>query len=214
MSTAIKICGLNDEASVGAVIKAAVDYAGFVYYPKSPRHIKLSQMAKLRKLLPNSIKSVVVLVNPSNETLAEIAREVSPDFFQLHGKEKLERVLEIRKSFPQIGIIKAIAVRNAEDIEQAEKFSAVADALLFDAKPPIRPNMLPGGNGITFDWSLLANKSFSCKWFLSGGLNAENVTEAIRKTSAKMIDVSSGVESYAGVKYTKLIDEFVKVARK
>ena len=254
-----------------AAVRAGADFIGFVHYQKSPRHVSIEQAAKLKSLLPPSVKSVMVVVNPNDELLAEIASKMSPDFFQLHGEETPERVAEIRKNFPQIGIIKAIAIRDLHDIESAKRYSSLslrgakrqsnpepqnwiaspqkrfvarndADYLLFDAKPTDK-NMMHGGNGIAFDWDLLAN--YSChpdtelakrkdllqrqdpsvaslsqddnyceeKWFLSGGLNAKNVAEAIHKTGAKMVDVSSGVESSAGVKDVGLIAEFVKAVR-
>lgn len=217
IKTKIKICGLNDEISVRAVIKSAADYAGFVHYSKSPRHVSIAQVTNLKSLLPASVKSVMVLVNPTDELLAEIAREMQPDFFQLHGDEIPERLREIHKKFPQIKLIKAISVRNSDDIKKSENFYDVADFLLFDAKPT-NSNMMHGGNGISFDWSLLAGNTppipIPINWFLSGGLNVENITDAIQQTGAKFLDVSSGVEKSAGVKSAELIENFVKVARK
>ncbi len=213
MMIAIKICGLSDETSVRAVIKSGANYAGFVHYQKSPRHVSISQAAYLKSLLPSSIKSVMVLVNPNDELLAEIATNMQPDFFQLHGDETPERLREIHKNFPQIKLIKAISVRNSDDIKKSEDFYDVADFLLFDAKPT-NSNMMHGGNGISFDWSLLVDNASPINWFLSGGLNAENITDAIQQTGAKFLDVSSGVEKSAGVKSAELIENFVKVARK
>lgn len=213
MMIAIKICGLSDETSVRAVIKSGADYAGFVHYQKSPRHVSISQAAYLKSLLPSSIKSVMVLVNPNDELLAEIATNMQPDFFQLHGDETPERLREIHKNFPQIKLIKAITVQNSEDIKKSENFYDVADFLLFDAKPS-SDNMMHGGNGISFDWSVLAGNAPTKNWFLAGGLNVQNIKEALMITSARFIDVSSGVESSAGVKDAGMIEEFVKVARK
>ncbi len=212
MDVAVKICGLNNESAVRAVIKANANYAGFVHYPKSPRHVSIEQAAKLKSLLPPSIKSVMVLVNPSDVLLTEIANIMRPDFFQLHGDESPERLAEIRQKFPQVKLIKAIPVHNSDDIKKAKDFYDVCDFLLFDAKPS-GDNMIHGGNGISFDWSLLAGNTPTENWFLAGGLNAQNIKDAIMITSAKFIDVSSGVESSAGVKDAGMIEEFVKVTR-
>lgn len=213
IASKIKICGLNDESAVRAVIKAGADYAGFVHYPKSPRHLLVEKAAQLKSLLPESIKSVMVLVNPNDELLAEIASEMQPDFFQLHGEESPKRLIEIRKKFPQIKIIKAISVRDSADIKIAENYYDVCDFLLFDAKPT-SGKMMHGGNGIAFDWNILAGYASNKNWFLSGGLNSGNVAQAIKISAAKMIDVSSGVERSAGVKDAGMIEEFVKAVRK
>jgi|CXWL01.1.fsa_nt_gi phosphoribosylanthranilate isomerase len=212
MDVAVKICGLNNESAVRAVIKANADYAGFVHYPKSPRHVSIEQAAKLKSLLPPSIKSVMVLVNPSDGLLTEIFNIMRPDFFQLHGDESPERLGKIRQKFPQIKLIRAISVRNSDDIKKAQDFYKVCDFLLFDAKPS-GDNMIHGGNGISFDWSLLAENTPTKNWFLAGGLNAQNIKEALMITGAKFIDVSSGVESSAGVKDAGMIEEFIKVVR-
>lgn len=212
MAIKIKICGLTDESSVRAVIKAGADYAGFVHYQKSPRHISISKATALRSLLPANVKPVMVLVNPDDELLAEIASGVQPDFFQLHGNESPQRLVEIRKNFPRVGLIKAIAVRNSEDIKKSSEFCEAVDFLLFDAKPT-GSNMMHGGNGIAFDWTLLPGNTPSINWFLSGGLNTRNITDAIQKTGAKMVDVSSGVERSPGIKDAGMIEEFVKMAK-
>lgn len=245
MSIAVKICGLNSKDVVEAVIKSGADYAGFVHFQKSPRHQSVSQITNFIKLLPKNIKSVVVMVNPDDTLLTEIAKEAKPDFFQLHGSETSERLQEIRNKFPDIGIIKAISVRNTEDIKNSAIFSDLCDFLLFDARASDN-SIIQGGNGIAFDWNLFDKldnehipseswdpeaqnqlqagvksylplgtdfRRYYKNWFLAGGLNAKNVKEAIAKTGAKMVDVSSGVETSAGVKDAALIDEFIKVAK-
>ena len=193
-------------------VAAGAGFVGFVHYPKSPRHVSIDRAAALKKLLLPTVKSVVVLVNPSDELLAEISANLQPDYIQLHGDESVERVMEIRKLCPQIGIIKAISVKNSDDINHADKFCDIADYILFDAKPT-NENMMHGGNGIAFDWNILAGANLPQKWFLSGGLNAGNVREAVRITGAKMLDVSSGVERSAGVKDMELIRKFIKNAK-
>ncbi len=212
MKLSIKICGLNDEESVQSVIKAGADFAGFVHYAKSPRHISLNVAAQFKELLPDTIKSVMVMVNPSDDLLIEMQREIAPDFFQLHGDETKERLIDIRKKFANTGIIKAIAVQNTDDIKKAKEYNNITDFILFDAKPA--ENMIHGGNGISFDWSLLAGNEMPENWFLSGGLNAGNVKSAISQTGARFIDVSSGVEESRGVKNPHLIENFIKTARK
>ncbi len=204
MTVSVKICGLRDEGSLHAVIKSGADYAGFVHHLKSPRHVTIAQAKQLKSLLPDTIKSVMVVVNPSDDLLTEIAQQVQPDFFQLHGEETPERLNNIHQIFPNTGIIKAIAVRGSHDIKNSKDFYNVADFIMFDAKTP--------GSGTSFDWSLLAGNAPDKNWFLSGGLNPANVKEAIAKTGAKFVDVSSGVESNPGVKDAGLIEQFVKAA--
>lgn len=210
MPAAIKICGLTDEASVQATIDAKADYAGFVYFPASPRHLPLEKAAQLKSLLPASIKTVSVLVDPSDLLLLEVTSLIAPDFLQLHGKETPERVAEI-KNKTSAKIIKAISIRTSDDVATAMRFAGVADMFLFDAKPPA--GMLPGGNGLSFDWAHLKGREFPLPWMLSGGLNSENVADAIAASGAQMVDVSSSVEVRPGVKDPALIHAFVKAAR-
>jgi len=232
----IKICGLTSEEAVQAVIAARADYAGFIYFARSPRHLTFARAAELKKLLPASIKSVSVLVDPDDMVLHEMQNVLAPDYVQLHGKETPARVADIRREFPQVKIIKAISVKSGDDVAKAAAYTASVDMLMFDAKPPSLPSSfgltegsrtdgdpsieakddktyLPGGNGLSFDWALLKDREFQKPWFLSGGLNPDNVVEAIRQTGAKMVDVSSGVEKAAGVKDPALIERFVKAAR-
>lgn len=209
----VKICGLNDEASVRATIVSQADYAGFVYYPASKRHLPLERAAQLKQLLPPSIKSVSVVVDPDDTALKEIAAILKPDFLQLHGKETPDRLREIQKLLPGSMLIKALPVQSSDDVAQANRYMDVAGMLLFDARPPELPNMLPGGNGLSFDWALLKNRDFGKPWMLSGGLNADNVREAIGLSGAEIVDVSSSVERAPGVKDAALIESFVKAAR-
>lgn len=209
----IKICGLTDEAAIKAVIAASADYAGFVYYPASPRHLTLERAAPLKALLPASVRLVSIVADAEDALLEQIAATLRPDCFQLHGKETPERVQAIKRIFPGIAIIKAIPVRTSDDIAAAMHYADSADMLLFDAKAPEFPGALPGGNGLSFDWALLQGREFSRPWFLSGGLNAENVGEAVRQSGAEMIDVSSSVERAPGVKDAALIKNFIKAAR-
>lgn len=210
MPVAVKICGLTDEGAIRAAISAGANYAGFVFYPASFRHLESGRAAELKKLLPPAIKSVSVLVDPDDALLEQVKSVLAPDYLQLHGSETPERLREIKKRFG-IAIIKGIPVHSADDITAAMRFADCADMLLFDAKAPM--SSLPGGTGTSFDWNFLNGKTFLLPWFLSGGLNVENVAEAIRVSGAKMVDVSSGVERAPGVKDEGLIEAFVKAAK-
>jgi phosphoribosylanthranilate isomerase len=209
MPAAVKICGLTSKEAVQAVIAAGADYAGFVFFPASPRHLTLTRAAELKLLLPAQIKAVSVLVDPDDALLEQVLSILKPDYLQLHGKETPERLQQIKQAFPEAKIIKGIPVKSADDIATAMRYADVADMLMFDA----RPAELPGGTGHSFDWNLLKNREFPLRWFLAGGLNAENVAEAIRLTGARAVDVSSSVERAPGVKDPALIDAFVKAAK-
>ena len=144
--------------------------------------------------------------------LADIAEKVGPDYLQAHGNESPARIAEIAERFA-MAPIKAIKVKGAEDIDRAEAFSRGAAFLLFDAAAEMLPNALPGGNGVSFDWTLLRGRGFDKGFMLSGGLSPDNVAEAIRVTGAAMVDVSSGVESTPGIKDKSLIRNFIEAAR-
>lgn len=211
MGISIKICGLTSEEAVNAASAAKVNYAGFIYFPRSPRHIPLLKAAALKSVLDKNIRSVSVLVDPDDALIDEVQATLTPDFFQLHGGETPQRIHAIKNKYPDTKIIKALPIRSSDDIARARQYEPAADMLLFDAKPP--ENMLPGGNGLAFDWALLRDRQFTLPWILSGGLNAENVSEAIRISGAKIVDVSSSVERAPGVKDPTLIARFVTAAR-
>lgn len=198
--------------SVKTAIESKADFVGFVYYPKSPRHLSVEHAADLRLLLPKTTGAVVITVEPDDILLEQIISDIRPDFLQLHGGETPERLREIRKKFPRTGIIKSVPIRTADDLHKADQYIKTVDYLLFDAKPTNK-NMMHGGNGLTFDWEILSDKKFIVPWFLSGGLTSENVSRAVKISGAKMVDVSSGVERSAGVKDKKLIEEFIKAAK-
>ncbi len=211
MGISVKICGLKTQAAVDAAHDAGAAWVGFVLYPDSPRHLPPDQMAALR--IPTSVKSVYVVVNQSADALLELYTIAQPDFLQLHGHETLEEVITIRKRIPsRCGIIKAITVRSGDDIARAHAYSPHVDALLFDAKPPV--GGLPGGNGLAFDWALLAGRQFEVPWFLSGGLHTDNVEEAVRRSGALRVDASSSVESAPGVKDPLLIRQFCQTVQR
>jgi phosphoribosylanthranilate isomerase len=209
MAAAIaKICGITSKDALEACIKFGARYVGFVHYEKSPRHINPMAAAKLAYALPNNIKSVAVIVDKSAQEIDTYLTAFTPDFLQLHGSETVEFVQSLRKRLPsKIGIIKALSVKSGDDIALAHTYASHVDMLLFDAKAPA--SGLPGGNGLRFDWALLKNRSFDISWFLSGGLTADNVEEAVRVSGTKLVDVSSGVESAPGVKDLNRIEEFL-----
>ncbi|MEZ5690820.1 MAG: phosphoribosylanthranilate isomerase [Rickettsiales bacterium] len=217
MSIKVKICGLKTTDDIEAITQEGADYAGFVYHHKSPRHIELQEAANLVSKLPDYIKAVIVTVNPDDDLLRKIlAMNPLPDFIQLHGNESADRITKIKSILPDVGVIKAISVRDSNDVKRANEFYELVDFLLFDAKPKDN-NSLAGGNGISFDWSVMdddsVRDSIKISWFLSGGLNKDNVREAILRTKAKMIDLSSGVEEKAGVKSASMIKEFMEIVR-
>jgi len=207
----VKICGLKTAADLAAVAAAGAAYAGFVFFPKSPRHLEVDQAAALALEAPIGLCKVALTVNASDAELDAITDHVPLDMLQLHGGETPERVAEVKARYG-LPVMKAIGVADASDLPQIDAYGAVADQLLIDAKPPKGAD-LPGGNGLAFDWRLLAGRKYWQRpWMLAGGLTAENAAEAIRLTGARQVDVSSGVERDKGVKDAALIDAFVKAA--
>lgn len=213
MAVGIKICGLTNNAAIQSVNNANITFAGFIFFPASPRHLPFIRAAELKANLSSAIHSVSVLVDPDDALINEAVKILQPDYIQLHGKETPERVIAIKKSYPGIKIIKALSIRTSDDVASAKQYEACADILLFDAKPPELAGMLPGGNGLSFDWALLKDRQFTLPWMLSGGLNAENVAQAVRESGASIVDVSSSVESAPGVKDPALIEAFVKAVK-
>jgi phosphoribosylanthranilate isomerase len=199
MPTRIKNCGLKTPEAVDCAITTGAGFAGFVHHASSPRHLSIEQMASLRSHAGSLIKTVAVLVNPSDELLGTIAREVKPDYFQLHDARDTGRIQAIQAQF-SIPIISAISVKSESDLTNIATLEEISAHLLFDAPS--------SGSGKAFDWRLLKNLPLKKRWFLAGGLNAGNVAEAIRITGAPMIDVSSGIESSAGEKSQELIATF------
>ncbi|MGH1349732.1 MAG: phosphoribosylanthranilate isomerase [Methyloligellaceae bacterium] len=211
MTIKTKICGLKDRSNLDVAIEAGADFVGFVFFPKSPRNIELTEAADLVKYAGKRVQSVALTVNASDEDLLKINSEVNPDWFQLHGSETPERVSEV-KSLLKKPVLKALGVASAADIEKARQYRKCVDFLLFDAKPIADGKSLPGGNGITFDWTLLKNVENEMRFMLSGGLNPENVRSAIELTGAGAVDVSSGVEKSPGEKDPQLIRNFIAAA--
>jgi phosphoribosylanthranilate isomerase len=210
LPTLIKICGLSSPETLLATIAAGADMAGFVFFEKSPRHIDLETARRLGLMAQDRISKVALTVDATDAALAEIVEALAPDMLQLHGKESPERVAAVKARFG-LPVIKAIGVAAAEDVARAGAWRDAADVLLFDAKPA--PDAaVPGGAGVSFDWNLLRNIG-AANWMLSGGLDAENVAEALRVTKAPAVDVSSGVERERGVKDAGRIASFIKAVR-
>lgn len=207
----VKICGLRSMDEIDTAAQAGAAYVGFVFFPKSPRHIQLAEAAALAAAAPIGLCKVALTVNASDDELDAITAAVPLDMLQLHGKESPERVAEVKSRYG-LPVMKAIGVADASDLPQIDLYSAVADQLLIDAKPPKNAE-LPGGNGLAFDWRLLAGRKYWQRpWMLAGGLTPDNVAEAIRMTGASQVDVSSGVESAPGQKDVALIASFTKAA--
>ena len=209
MGVQVKICGLTTPDAVRAA--ASADFAGFVLYPPSPRNVSADDAANLAALLPRAVRRVAVMVDPDDALLRATFARFNPDLVQLHGRETRERVAAIRRTFG-IQVIKAVPVREAADLDAALGHEDVADWLMFDAKPPLAGS-LPGGNATTFDWDLLAGRTWRLPWFLSGGLDPANVAVAIAQTGAPAVDVSSGVEHRPGLKDPARIAAFLTAAR-
>lgn len=207
----VKICGIKTLELLDATIAAGADMVGFVHFMRSPRHVSIEELADLISAARGRIESCVLLVNPDNSCVAEVAA-LGPDWIQLHGPESPHRVEAIRAE-AGTQIMKALPIGSAEDVAQIEQFLPVADRILLDAKPPKGADR-PGGLGDTFDWSLLDGLDRAIPFMLSGGLNPDTVAEAIRTVRPPMgVDVSSGVETAPGVKSKKLIEAFVRNAR-
>ena len=190
-----------------ASIKYGTHYAGLMFFEKSPRFVDLNLARKLSLHAGNKIKKVGVTVNLTNQILDEIVKKVPLDFIQLHGKESPERVHEIKTRY-KLPVIKAIGISEVADLNLISLFKDVADQLLIDAKSP-STSVLPGGNGLNFDWKLLKDFEFQCPWLLAGGLNSENAAQAIALTGATQLDLSSGVEKAPGLKDDKKISLFM-----
>jgi len=204
----IKICGLKTPEAVAAALDGGATHIGFIFFPKSPRHITPQTAAALRDQVKGRALAVAVTVDADDETLDDIVKTVKPDILQLHGHETPERVASIKARYG-LPVMKAFSVREASDLAPIAAYKGIADRFLFDAKPP-KGSELPGGNGVSFDWELLAALDADIDYMLSGGLNADNIAEALHKTQAPGIDISSGVERAPGEKDVRLIENFFR----
>lgn len=207
----VKICGLATVDDVRACADAGANYMGLVFFEKSPRNITIPAARELALAAPMGLAKVALVVNPSDAELDAITATVPLDMLQLHGREKPERVAEVKARYG-LPVMKAVGIADGDDLPKLESYFGVADQILVDAKPP-KGEELPGGNGLSFDWRLIAGRRWPCPWMLAGGLTTENVAEAVTMTGAKQVDVSSGVEDAPGQKNAELIQKFVQSSR-
>ena len=209
MAPIIKICGLTGTDALAAAAEAGATHVGFNFFPKSPRFVSLDKVQHLAPTVPMSLVTVALLVDPTDDEIRAVVKAAEAEAVQLHGSETPERVAAV-KALTGLQVIKALPVASRTDVAAAAAYAA-ADLILFDAKPPSEADR-PGGNGATFDWNLLSGIDLGKPWILSGGLTAENVAAAIKKTGAPGVDVSSGVEHAPGVKDMAMIGAFVSAA--
>jgi phosphoribosylanthranilate isomerase len=210
-SVRVKICGLTRPPDLSAALEAGANYVGLVFFPKSPRHLSLDVAASLAVAVPPGVAKVALVVDADDAALDALLARVPIDILQLHGHESPARVAEIRAR-TGLPVMKAVGVADAGDLPTLDAHAQVADMLLIDAKPP-RGADLPGGNGLAFDWRLIAGRRWPVPWMLAGGLRPGNVAEAIRLTGAQQVDVSSGVENAPGQKDALKMAAFVRAAR-
>lgn len=208
----VKICGLNTAATVAHAAAEGAAYLGFNFYPPSPRSVAIETARELAAAAPAGVIKVALVVDVQDDLLDRLTAEVDIDMLQLHGAEPPERVAEIRTRYA-LPVMKAVGIRDADDVVQIARYEAVADQLLIDAKPPREAGFLPGGNALSFDWRLIAGRTWVKPWMLAGGLTSQNLAEAARLTGARQLDVSSGVESAPGVKDMDKITAFLRAAK-
>lgn len=211
MSLLVKICGLSTRETLETALDAGADMVGFVFFPPSPRHVSLETGRDLGRQVKRRALTVALTVDADDATLGNIMDALSPDIFQLHGKESVARLRDIRQKFGR-PVMKAVPVATSADLAVLPGYAAVADRILFDARAP-KDATRPGGLGAPFDWHLLENLDLELPYMVSGGLHVDNVAEALRVTGAGGADVSSGVESAPGIKDPELIKAFIRAAR-
>lgn len=200
----IKLCGFKNKADVDFAVRYGADFIGFVFHPSSPRYILPSNSKDISVDIPSRVKKVAVLFNVEDNKIAEIIKNLNPDFLQLHGNETVERIEKIKALFA-VPVIKCFAINNPEDLLQIKDYEKASDLFLFDSKI----NNNSGGTGISFNWQIMQNLKTVKPWFLAGGLNINNINQALEISGAKMIDISSGIEEKRGIKSVKLIKELL-----
>ena len=208
MTTKIKICGLSTKATIDAAIENGADYFGLVHFEKSPRHVSLERAVELRKHAGSQIKTVLLLVNADPKLTGKAIGDVQPDVIQFHGSETPEW-LKLIADNSGLEIWKALGVKDKPTLAKSTRYVGAADRLLFDAPA----KALPGGTGTSFDWSLMVEHDHEIEWGLAGGLDPDNVQDALTATKAPLVDVSSGVESAPGVKDVDRIAAFCQAVR-
>lgn len=207
----IKICGLKTAEAIDHAVALGATHVGFIFFQKSPRHIEPDDAGRLADRVRGRAKIVSVTVDADNDELDEIVAMIRPDILQLHGRETPDRVLTV-KAVTGLPVWKALSISEAADLKRVDAYDGIANRFLFDAKKP-KNSDLPGGNGVSFDWTLLKGLSERVDYMLSGGLDKDNVGEAIRIARPTGIDLSSGVESSPGVKSIDMMDEFFAAVR-
>lgn len=210
MPLIVKICGLSTPETLDAALLAGADMVGFVFFPPSPRHVSLDVAEKLGRQAQKAVK-VALSVDADDALLANSIEALRPQILQLHGKETVARIRDIKQKFG-LPVMKALAVETKDDLAALPGYAAVCDRILFDAKPP-KDATRPGGLGSAFDWHLLEGLDLKLPFMVSGGLNAGNVAEAVRITRAGGVDISSGVESAPGIKDPEMIRNFIRAVR-
>jgi phosphoribosylanthranilate isomerase len=211
MSLLVKICGLSTSETLEAALEAGADMVGFVFFPPSPRHIRLETARELGRQAKGRALKVALTVDADDATLANIMETLRPDVLQLHGSETVARLRDIKQAFG-VQLMKVLAVETAADLAPLAGYAAVADRILFDARAP-KGATRPGGLGAIFDWHVLENLDLKLPFMVSGGLTADNVAQAVRVTRAGGVDVSSGVERAPGIKDPDMIRAFIRAAR-
>jgi len=206
MPVTAKICGLSTPETLGAAIAGGASHLGFVFFGKSPRNVTPEQAAQLAAQVPAQVARVGLFVDPDPEFVAHVLSQVPLEVIQLHGEETPEQAARLGARHE---VWKAIPVRTRADLAAGNAFRGAVSRLLYDAKPPKGAD-LPGGNGLRFDWKLLEGFAHPLPWALSGGLDAENVAEAVAITAARLVDVSSGVEGAPGIKSVDKIARFLQ----
>lgn len=208
---AIKICGVSSAEAVDAALSAGASHVGLVFFASSPRNVAIELAASLAARIREGARVVGLFVDPDRDLIDAVRSKVTLDVIQLHGEESPAMAARIRQQHG-LEVWKAVPVRRAEDLALARKFVGSVNRVLYDAKPA-GGDGLPGGNGLRFDWTLLAGHQHAMPWILAGGLDRRNVGEARRVTGADFLDVSSGVERAPGVKDPALIAAFCAAAR-
>lgn len=209
MTVTAKICGINDPAAMKAAVEGGASHVGLVFYPPSPRSVTPAVAAELADVAGNRAVRAGLFVDPDDATIDAVLSQVPLDLIQLHGTETPERVAALRRRTGR-PVMKAVRIGGAADIDGARAYLDAADWLMFDALPPKEmTDALPGGNAVAFDWGLLAGRGWPLPWMLAGGINAGNVAEAVRRSGARVVDTSSGVEDAPGCKNPDKIRAFL-----
>ena len=210
MSIRCKLCGLTTLDDISAAVRADASYIGFVFFLGSPRNLEIQAANLLLEATPKHVTKVGLVVDADNNFLDRLTSSACLDMLQLHGNETYQRVAEVKARYG-LSVMKAVGISNLKDVRDAQYYGEVADQLLLDAKPNSVSD-LPGGNGISFDWNLLAGSSWKVPWMLAGGLNPNNVASAVKLSGARQVDVSSGIETAPGKNNAELMSEVVMQA--